>query len=160
MNAKDIIKYGHEHVRGAVKDLSDSDWRKIGATTAWSIKDVMAHLASYELLLEEALRSVATPGAPTPTIDSQKAEYAGFNDGEIKKREALSPGEVMAEYTATHTRVTELADSMTPELLRKAGTIPWYGEGYSLDDFIVFANYGHKQEHIAQIKGFRKRAGL
>jgi len=54
----------------------------------------------------------------------------------------------------------KLAGSLTPERLRETGTIPWYGEQYSLDDLIVYSNYAHKREHSSQIRLFRKREGF
>ncbi len=43
------------------------------------------------------------------------------------------------------------------ETLRQNGTLPWYGMAYALDDFLVYAYYGHKREHSAQIAAFRDR---
>ncbi len=45
------------------------------------------------------------------------------------------------------------------ETLRQAGTLPWYGMDYSLDDVLVYMYYGHKREHSAQIAAFRDRLG-
>ena len=39
----------------------------------------------------------------------------------------------------------------------QAGTLPWYGMAYSLDDVLVYMYYGHKREHSAQIAAFRDR---
>lgn len=157
MNALDIIKYGHLHVMEAVNGLSDGEWQKVGVTTKWSVRDALAHLASYEHLLEDALNFVIKPGASIPHLDNMNSDREGFNDKEVGKRKNMSPQEVMAEYNDTHNRVTEIIKNMASELLRQTGTIPWYGAEYSLDDYIVYASYGHKQEHIAQIKRFRKQ---
>jgi hypothetical protein len=43
------------------------------------------------------------------------------------------------------------------EKLREAGTLPWYGMEYSLDDFLVYTYYGHKREHSAQVDAFRDK---
>jgi hypothetical protein len=62
---------------------------------------------------------------------------------------------VLGEYNDTQARVMLLAPTITPEVWRKAGTLPWYGMEYALDDFIVYSFYGHKREHSAQIAVFR-----
>ena len=156
MNAKDIIKYGHLHVLEAVKGINDEEWQKPGVTTEWSIKDMVAHLASYEHFLEDALNFVLKPGTPTPYLDEMNSDYDGFNGKEVGKRKKISPQEVMKEYTDTQKRVADIIEKTAPELLSKTGTIPWYGREYSLDDFIVYASYGHKEGHVAQIKRFVK----
>lgn len=159
MNAKDIIYYGDYEVTKAIEGLADEEWTKPGVTTLWSVKDVMAHLASYERLLEDALLFVAKPGTPTPTLDTMNADQEKFNDIEIGKRKDKSSKEILDEYAETHERVVKLIDEIGPEKLREVGTIPWYGSDYSPDDFIIYASYGHKREHTGQIKIFRKRLG-
>ncbi|MDP3953937.1 MAG: DinB family protein, partial [bacterium] len=157
MNAKDIIKYGHLHVLNAIEKLSGEDWLKIGVTTNWSAKDVMAHLASYEHLLEDALNYVLNPGTPTPYIEALSAGSDSFNDNEIAKRKDTAIQEILAEYNDTQKKNAATIEKISPELLRQAGAIPWYGSEYSLDDFIVYASYGHKEGHVAQLKRFQKQ---
>ena len=119
---------------------------------------MIGHLGAFELLLEDALRSVVQPDSPTPTLDRMRGE-GNFNDDEAAARKTTPHPEILDEYMGAHDRVMSLASRLTPEQLREPGTIPWYGEKYSLDDFIVYANYAHKREHTAQIRLFRKREG-
>ena len=45
-----------------------------------------------------------------------------------------------------------------PETERsRPGTLPWYGDEYALDDFIVYTSYGHKREHGPQIEAVLER---
>jgi len=44
-----------------------------------------------------------------------------------------------------------LAASISPDVWREVGTIPWYGAEYSLDDLVVYQQYGHKREHDPQL---------
>ena len=157
MNVRDVLKYGHKDVVSAVEGLSATEWEIPEVTTTWSAKDTIGHLAAYELMLEDALTSVLDPSAPTPTLEKMKAAGKSFNEAESASRRSRSGREVFDEYNATHQRVMGLVDRLTPERLREPGTIPWYGAQYSLDDFIVYANYAHKREHVAQIRLFLKR---
>ncbi len=94
---------------------------------------------------------------PTPTLDQMNANYEKFNDIEVGKRKNKSCQEILDEYNQTYDRVTKLIEEIGPDKLREVGTILWYSEGYSLDDSIVYASYGHKREHVGQIKIFRKK---
>ena len=49
----------------------------------------------------------------------------------------------------------ELLAQIPYEGRRLNGTLPWYGEEYDLEDFIIYTFYGHKREHSAQIAAFR-----
>jgi len=68
-----------------------------------------------------------------------------------------SPKEVLDEYIQAHERNLKLIERISKDLREKPGTLPWYGDEYSLDDFIVYNEYGHKREHAAQIKVFRRK---
>jgi hypothetical protein len=156
MNALDVMKYGHQTVLTAVDGLAEADAIKPGVCSVWSAKDIIAHLASFELLLEDALKSF-TGGGPTPIMDAKAKKGSEFNDSEVAERRGMTYGDVLAEYETAHERVMTLINTIPAETLRKEGTIPWYGPEYSLDDFIVYANYAHKREHCGQIRVFRRR---
>ncbi len=154
MNALDILKYGNQHVVDALSGLED--WNTPGVTTRWTAKDMLAHLASYERFLEEAMLEVQGRG-PTPTLDAMRDDHAGFNDRQVAARAGQPLEAVRREYDDAHARVMAVAEALGPDRLRAPGTVPWYGAGYSLDDLIVYANYAHKREHCAQLKAFRTR---
>jgi hypothetical protein len=44
-----------------------------------------------------------------------------------------------------------ISDPLPAETWREAGTIPWFGPGYSLNDLVVYQMYGHKREHDPQL---------
>jgi uncharacterized damage-inducible protein DinB len=155
MNAGDILKYGHATALAAVDGLPDEAWETPGVCGVWSVKEIVAHLASYELVLGDVL-SGFTHGDPTPHLDAFK-EGAAFNDTQVALRQSKTPREVLAEYEAAHARVRTHAERIPAETFCQPGTLPWYGAEYALDDFIVYAFYGHKREHAAQIAVFRDR---
>ncbi len=157
MNALDIIKYGHKDVLDSVNGLPDTLRDKPGVTTSWSVKDTLGHIASYEHLLEDVLNSVAKPGSETPYLDEMKKSPGTFNDVQVPIFRKMSFDELLDDYNKTYVRVRQLVGLLGPEKLLEVGTIPWYGVEYSLDDFIVYASYGHKREHTGQIKQFIKR---
>ncbi|SRR5258706_10763415 len=154
MNALDILDYAHQDV---LRDLgATKDWTTPGVTTRWSAKDMVAHLASFERYLEEALLEVLGRG-PTPVLDSMRSDPQHFNDVQVGQRVAQSLETLRREYEEAHARLIALAGELGPERLRQPGSIPWYGAQYSLDDLMVYTNYGHKREHCAQLRGFELR---
>lgn len=153
MNARDILKYGHITVLKTIEELPPDAWETGGVCGVWSTKDVLAHLASYEHVLVEILSSLLD-GGDTPYL---KAYTAGpeFNDVEVGKRKHHTAVQVVAEYSDKQAETMTLAARIPPETWRQNGTLPWYGMEYSLDDYIVYAIYGHKREHTAQINVFK-----
>jgi hypothetical protein len=154
MNATDILKYGQQTVLQAIDGFPATGWETHGACGVWSVKDIIAHLASYEQVLVDILTAV-TGKASTPVLNRFIELGGQFNDNEVDKRKARTVQEVLTEFNDTHTQVMSLIANIPRETLRQNGTLPWYGMDYALDDVIVYMYYGHKREHSAQIAAFR-----
>lgn len=156
MNATDVLKYGHLTVLQTIKELPETAWETTGVCGVWSVKEIIAHLASFEHLLVDVLQTFLGNSA-TPYLTKWGELGAQFNDVEVALRRDKTVGEVLAEYQDTQAKTMELIAQIPAETLRRPGTLPWYGMEYSLDDFIVYTYYGHKREHCAQINVFRDR---
>jgi len=138
MNVADVLKYGHEMVLRAVDGLAEPDWLTPGVCGAWTVKDVVAHLASVELLMADVVGTFVGSD-PTPHLDAFNRKDPQYNDEEVARRRDWSVARTLGEYTEA------------------ARTMPWYGKEYALDDFLVYTSYGHKAEHCAQIAVHRDR---
>jgi len=155
MNTKDVLKYGHLWVLKHVEGLTDEQWEAPGVCGYWSVKDIIAHLASYE----DALAGVL--GTFLGEKDNKTLEQFGsmrrddFNALQVGLRKERTPSQVLDEYVRFNSQVMELVDRLNPEIFLQVGAIPWYGEEYDLQDMIAYAFYGHKREHCAQIAVYR-----
>lgn len=154
MNAIDVLKYGDLTLRGALDGVPDGHWNDSGVCGYWSAKDILAHMTAYELALGDTLAEIQGQPA-TPLLTQYRDGTGKFNDDQVDQRADHDYAQVLAEYEAAHARVMTLVGQFSAETLRTAGTIPWYGADYSLDDFIVYTNYGHKREHSTQLADFR-----
>jgi len=154
MNASDVLKYGHRTVLQTIEGLAEADWETPGVCGVWSVKNIIAHLASYEHMLVEVLTSFLG-GGPTPYLDRMGQGPVLFNDDEVDRRKNKTVGETLAEYNDTQAQTMALVAQIPAETIRQTGALPWYGPEYALDDFIVYTYYGHKREHCAQIAVFR-----
>ena len=159
MNADDVFRYGHLTVLGAVEGFPPEQWETPGVCGVWSVKDVIAHLAAYERMLQEVLAPFAGVTLDKPTL-TQIGEIgpAAWNDIAVEARRGQSNAQTLAEYRDTFTYIqTQLVPLVAAETWSKVGTLPWYGPEYSLDDYIVYSFYGHKREHGAQVAAFKDR---
>lgn len=154
MNAADVLKYGHLTVVDAVSGLDDDHWDTPGVCGWWSVKNIIAHLTSFELMLIDVLDGFVD-GGPTPYLDAFTAGPHEFNDSQVALRQNYSVGETMNEYNGAHERVSTLIKQIPEAARRENGSLAWYGAGYDLEDFLAYSFYGHKREHCAQIAVFR-----
>jgi len=154
MNAVDVLKYGNLTVLRTIEGIPDSEWETPDVCGVWSVKEIIAHLASFEHILVDVLNTFLDGGA-APTLEKWGQDPLAFNDDEVALRQVKTPEEVVNEYRATQAKTMELAARIPAETFRQNGTLPWYGIEYDLDDFIAYTFYGHKREHTAQINLFR-----
>ncbi len=157
MNAGDVLKYGHLWVHKHLEGLTDEEWETPGVCGWWSVREIMAHLASFEQVLVEVLDSLIT-SQPTPNLDQYKTMSGDkFNEVQVSQRKGKSPSEVLEEYDRLHEEVRQRLPKIPDATRRQAGLLPWYGMEYDLEDYIVYAFYGHKREHCAQIAMYRDK---
>ncbi len=144
----------------AIEDVPPDLWHAPGACGVWSIRDILAHIASYEQVLDDIAESLG--GArETPALDRMISGEGAWNDDEVARRAGRSPDELVDEYHSAFERALDLLSAIPSERWTAAGILPWYGAEYDLEDFVVYASYGHKREHAGQIGVFRgARDGL
>ena len=153
MHAASVLAYGQATLLGTLEHVPEPAWVTPGVCGEWSIKDIVAHLAPYELVLVDILSDLSGPG-PTPCLDRFLDAQASFNDAEVAARHGQSIAGVMAELTGAHERILESIAELPSETIARPGTLTWYGAEYALDDLIVSMSDGHKREHSAQIAVF------
>lgn len=157
MHAPDVLMYGHRTFMHTLEEFPADQRTASGAVGYWSVKDLVAHIGSFELALVEVLQDLLTPG-PTPLRDAMTADGQAFNDQQVDVlRREWSYEQCLDEYLAAHEQVRRLMAKLPASLLRETGAIPWYGAGYDLEDLIAYQYYGHKREHSGQIQTFRDR---
>lgn len=154
MHMQDILKYGHQEIIRATEKLPSERWELPNACGVWSVKNIVAHLASYELMLRDVLGSLLDNNAETPMLKQMFELGDGWNDSAVESRKALNPDESFREYLQAYEGNQSLISQIPPALASQSGVLSWYGEAYDLDDFLVYSFYGHKREHAAQINAF------
>jgi hypothetical protein len=121
MNIADILKYGHQTVVKTVDGLPGGAWEQPGVCGVWAVKDIVAHLASFEHVLVDVLHTLLNQ-ATTPHLDAFRKP--GFNDAEVAKRKSLRPADVLSEYSETHAEAMALVGRIPAETCRRNGTLP------------------------------------
>ena len=157
MHASDVLMYGHRTLMHTLEEFPADQRTTSGAVGYWSVKDLVAHFGSFELVLVEALHDLLAPW-PTPLRDALAADGQAFNDQQVDVlRKSWTYEQCLEEYLSAHQQVRGLVAELPAGLLQETGAIPWYGAGYDLEDLIAYQYYGHKREHSGQIQTFRDR---
>ena len=156
MAVAEQLENAHLLVISTVDNLPELEWDMPMSEGGWTVKDSIAHLASYELILKDVLRTFADDASETPYL----ARYLHSNDDlrreEVSARSSHTAQQVIDEYQEVQTDTTGLLARISAETLEKKGTLSWYGEDRSLSDLIRSIS-AHIQRHCDEITEFRNR---
>jgi len=152
MNAEKLLFFGHRSFMRAIRAIDKADQNKSGLCGYWSAKDVIAHLASYEIMMGEVLGTFKGQET-TPTYDRFQA--GNFNDAEVEIRKSKTYAQVLDEYKSAREIVGEAIKSIPLAKMREKDSVEWFGRKIDLEDYIAIVGYGHKREHAAQFNSFK-----
>ena len=127
--------------------LSDARLMEPGVTGAWSVRDILAHVTTWE---EEALKHLPLilKGGTPPRYSVRYGGIDAFNALMTEQKRALSLSEVRAQSAATHGRLVDFIGS-APERHLVGETR--FRHRLRLD------TYGHYPLHADAIRQWRAR---
>ena len=115
---------------------------------AWSVKDILAHIAGWQHTMTGAMERMARGERPTP-------EGVDYSDADAWNAKFAA---AMTAQNAT-TVVADLQQSFA-NYLRAAKAIPddRFGEGKTVNRLLEASGYGHYEEHLPALKEFAAKA--
>ena len=152
MNMSEALQNANLLVIRVLDGLPEKAWDTPGVCGDWSVKDIVAHLASYEHVIVDVLNTFQG-GQLTSVVERWMQSRDTFNITEVEERKYATAQQVMDEYQGTQVEATSLIMQIPAEKVQQTGTMPWYGKQHSLADFIQHMNE-HIREHVAQISAF------
>jgi len=127
--------------------LSDDQLTQPGVTGEWSVRDIIAHLTTWDEEALEHLPFILKAGTP-PRYSVQYGGIDAFNALMTERKRGLTLAEVRAQAAATHARLVELVER-TPE--QQLGSETRFRHRLRLD------TYGHYPLHAEAIRQWRQR---
>ncbi|HWZ18062.1 MAG TPA: ClbS/DfsB family four-helix bundle protein [Ktedonobacteraceae bacterium] len=122
-----------------------------GVIPGWSIKDILAHIASWQhrLLrwLDAAMRNEEPAISGPNNVEEMDALNAQFYD----ENKALPLDEVLTDFRTTHQHIMDIVQAMPEEDLMSPHRFAW-SKGEPLWQAIAGDTYEHYREHIEQIQ--------
>ena len=127
--------------------LSNEQMLEPGVTGAWSVRDIIAHVTSWD---EEALKHLplVLKGGKPPRYSLTYGGIDAFNALMTEQKKDLSLPEVLRQMNDTHRRVLNLIES-APESQLKGETR--FRHRLRLD------TYGHYPKHAQAIRKWREK---
>src|SRR5690349_4989975 len=128
--------------------LADAELVEPGVTGAWSVRDILAHVTTWE---EEALTHLPliVKGGTPPRYSIRYGGIDAFNARMTEAKRSLSLSEVRAQSTATHGRLVDFIQA-APERQLIGDT--------RVRRRLRLDTYGHYPLHAEAIRQWRRRA--
>ena len=116
----------------------------------WSIRDVLAHVATWE---EEALKAlpVILDGGRLPRYSNLYGGIDAFNAQAQERKQGLTLEQVLEEMEETHQRLLSFLDGVADGAFARENR---FLKRLRQD------TYGHYREHAGQIRVWRQTRGL
>lgn len=128
--------------------LSEAQLLEPGVTGAWSVRDIIAHVTTWD---EEALEHLPSvlEGRRPPRYSVTYGGIDAFNALMTGRKKELSLSEVLRQLDETHRRVVEVIERAPADQLARETR---FRRRLRLD------TYGHYAKHAAAIRRWRERS--
>jgi hypothetical protein len=126
--------------------LSESELLEPGVTGAWSVRDILAHVTTWE---EEALQylPLILEGGKPPRYSVTYGGIDAFNARMTEQKRGLSLAEVLRQQAATHQRIIDLIERVPEEQITSETR---FRRRLRLD------TYHHYPQHAEAIRNWRE----
>ncbi len=131
--------------------LDKTQYSTEGVIPGWSIKDMLAHIASWHHRLLAWLDAAVRNQEPTLSGLDSVEEMDALNAQFYQENKSRPLDEVMADFLITHQQIMDIVQAMPEEDLMSPHRFAWT-KGEPLWQAIAGDTYEHYREHIAQIQ--------
>ena len=134
-------------IKESYAGLSDSQLTEPGVTGHWSVKDILAHVTTWE---EEALQylPLIIKGGRPPRYSIKYGGINGFNAQMTAQKRGLSLSDVLRQLDETHRRLIDYVQSVPEEQFTRETR---FRRRLRLD------TYSHYPKHAAAIRKWREQ---
>src|SRR5919198_3963569 len=135
-------------IKESYAGLSDSQLTEPGVTGHWSVKDILAHVTTWE---EEALQylPLIIKGGRPPRYSIKYGGINGFNAQMTAQKRGLSLSDVLRQLDETHRRLIDYVQSVPEEQFTRETR---FRRRLRLD------TYSHYPKHAEAIRKWRRRS--
>jgi len=146
-----VIKEERRNLDSLIEGLSIDQKLTPAVEASWTIKDIMAHIATWERLAYDRINSVLTGDSlKYPVIESDNF-VDDFNAGTYEKYKDAEFGLVEQEYHTSHADLMDQIRPLDEDFIQGKLPFDWAGE-LTVLVFISANTHWHYQEHTSSIR--------
>ncbi len=145
-------------LQSAFDGLSHDYMLRPGAVGIWSIKDVLAHLVSWEAELVTALAHLEQHKKRPPRI-VEIEDIDEWNAEQYSQNARRPLDNILDDFDGVHKHLIQAIEALDNQTLDDNRLFPWM-EGEPLSYLIAENAIWHEEEHADEIRQWREDEGL
>jgi hypothetical protein len=134
----------------AIHGIDQATLDRKGVLGAWSIKNMLAHIAAWEAWVVQALPARLASGTTPPDLAQRLVDEDASNAEEVAEREELTPDEQLMELERNRTELLAFLRGLDEVTLKRPN--PWDTWPRTLPEYLLDALRDHEAEHIADLR--------
>jgi hypothetical protein len=156
----DAMRTGYTALEKTLVPLGEVQMTTPGVNGAWSVKDNIAHIVTWQRILLDRLHAAARNETPTPYgSDPAGEDIDRLNEQFYQQSKSFPLARVLADFRSTYAQIEEAVQSTSEEDLLDPQRFNW-AKGVPLWRYIAGDTYEHYLEHITLIQEWLSGPGL
>jgi len=147
------IERGWEALQAAIEGLTEEQMTRMPVAGAWTVKDLLAHIAVWQARLVTNLYKVER-GVPPANVDLTPAQVDRLNAQFYQEQKGRPLERVLEDLYDVHLALVNRLDGFTDASLSDPKKHKWMG-GKPLSAFVAEDSVEHYREHTAEIMAWR-----
>ncbi len=149
----DNMQRGYVALEAVLTPLNEDQVTTAGVNGDWSIKDILAHIATWQQILLERLQAANRGEEPAlpPDLDVTEEEIDRLNAQFYEENKARPLAGVLTDFRTSYQHIAKIVQAISDEELTDPHRFAWMG-GEPLWRLIPGDTYAHYPEHIESIQ--------
>lgn len=150
------LRAARKELQDTFVGLTEEDLTRPKAVEKWTLKDLLAHVASWDQEIVRVLQAFSMQLEPQYSYTiSDRNDFAAWNEAQIAQRRDKSLAEITSEFEKSRRDLIQVIEGLTDPVLNRRKRTSWdeLATGFEL----ITAQVEHDQEHAAQVRSYRKK---
>ncbi len=150
------LRAARKELQETIVGLTEEDFLRPRAIAKWTLKDTLAHVASWDEEMVRVLQTFTMPGESQYTYTIAEAKgFAVWNEEQITARRSKTFSEVMSEFEIARRDLIQTVEGLTDAVLNRSRMTSWGKPATGFE--LIVTQVEHDREHAEQVRSYRKK---
>lgn len=150
------LRAGRKELQDTLIGLSEEDFLRSKAIDKWTLKDLIAHIASWDEEMVRVLQAFSMQAEPMFTYAiSERNGFAVWNDEQVAMRRERTVNEIMGEFESARRDLIQVIEGLTDPVLNRSRMTSWGKPATGFE--LIITQVEHDREHAVQVRSYRKK---